>query len=106
MLCPLVLMAVPVIYPLYATIVNTRVSLAAVYVCLLCMSLFPLMNALLTVVFVKPYRTHTLHWMRVVFKGSAVSHMDSRWESSASHQAVARRRTVAFTAQVTPVSSG
>lgn len=70
--------------------------LVAAYVCLLCMSLFPMVNALLTVVFVKPYRMHTLRWMRVEFNGNVVRGNDSHWESSSAQQApAARRRTVA-----------
>lgn len=66
-----------------------------------------MVNALLTVVFVKPYRTHTLQWIHAVFKGNAVDRRDSQWESSASQQGTgARRRTVAVIAQVTPVSFG
>lgn len=95
MLCPVVFMVVPLVYPFCMAIREAYIPLAAAYVCLLCMSLFPMVNALLTMVFVKPYRMHTLHWMRVVLNGNAVGGRDVQWESSSVQQAeVARRRTV------------
>ncbi|KAH7721503.1 hypothetical protein AAVH_10964 [Aphelenchoides avenae] len=95
MLCPVVFMAVPVVYPLYVTIRGTNIPLVDAYFCLLSASLFPLVNALLTVVFVKPYRIHTLHWMRVAWNDNAIRGHDSHWSESSPQPAVtARRRTV------------
>ncbi|KAH7680523.1 hypothetical protein AAVH_41102, partial [Aphelenchoides avenae] len=95
-LCPVVCMLGPVLYMMGCVVIRVHALLVGFYLCFVGLSAFPLANALLTVVFVAPYRKFTFRWIRATFKG----HFRSRVElpsSTASQQAggTPRREAVA-----------
>ncbi|KAH7709534.1 hypothetical protein AAVH_23206 [Aphelenchoides avenae] len=68
MLCPVICMVVPVCIPLSMAMTGRYVTLVSMYICLVGVSIFPLFNALLTIVFVSPYRAFTMKWIRFVMR--------------------------------------
>lgn len=96
MLCPVVCMVVPVCVPLGLATTGRYVTLVSIYICLVGVSIFPLFNALLTIVFVSPYRAYTMKWirvaMRIQWKPKVVPPPDpSSLQSNAAHQRLSVR---------------
>ncbi|KAH7702190.1 hypothetical protein AAVH_30661, partial [Aphelenchoides avenae] len=93
MLSPVACMAVPVMYLSVGFIRAQPTPLVATYLVLLALSLFPMVNALLTIVFVRPYRQHALQLIMVFTKAHRISEVSSQ-DSWASQQVSATPRPV------------
>lgn len=69
MLSPLISILGPAVYLSGAMVRLYSISLYAFYMCLVGISVFPMMHALLTITFVGPYRRFTAQWMKAIVKG-------------------------------------
>lgn len=66
MLSPLASIMGPFLYLVGGMLQLYMTPLEAFYMCLVGISLFPMVNALLTITFVAPYRRFTAHWIKAV----------------------------------------
>lgn len=85
MFCPVVCIVGPVVYAMGDTITRVKATLTGEYLCYVGISLFPMVNAILTILIVEPNRTFTFRWTRAAFKGSIISSFQLQ-SSSASLQ--------------------
>ncbi|KAH7718175.1 hypothetical protein AAVH_14378 [Aphelenchoides avenae] len=92
MLCPLICMLGPVLY-FVMSVMWFRASIVGPYVGLVIIGVFPMVNALLTITFVGPYRRFTVGWLKAAAKGdlrAISSEQTSSGASSSLAQEVAR----------------
>lgn len=69
MFCPIICIVGPVLYLGSMVFLRYQGQLVPFYCCLVGITVFPAVNALLTLAFVAPYRRFTLGWMRHLLKG-------------------------------------
>ncbi|KAH7699007.1 Protein STR-23, partial [Aphelenchoides avenae] len=59
MFCPVACLLVPFAYLIFASLLGYRTSTVVYYLCMLGFTVFPAFNAILTILFVSPYRRRT-----------------------------------------------